>query len=46
VEVLIDKKINHDPTKHSPTEMWVEHAAPEIREKLAKFELWQMPSVG
>jgi integrase len=44
VEVLIDKKINGDPTKHKPTEEWVENAVPELRAKLAKVELWQKPS--
>ena len=44
VEVLIDKKINDDPTKHKPTEEWVANAVPEIRKKLAKFELCQLPS--
>ena len=44
VKVLIDKKINDDPTQHAPTNTWVENAVPEIRDKLARFELWQLPS--
>ena len=44
VEVLIDKKINDNPTLHKPTQTWVENAVPEIRAKLADFGLWQKPS--
>ena len=44
VKILNDKKFNDDPTKHDPTETWVENAVPEIRAKLAKFGLWQKPS--
>ena len=44
VEVLIDKKINSDPKQHKPTQAWIEGAAPEIREKLAKFGLCQASS--
>ena len=43
VEVLVDKKINADPTIHKPTQTWVEKAPPEIREKLARFDLWTPP---
>jgi integrase len=42
--VLINKKINSDPTIHRPTQVWVESAAPEIQEKLAKYGLWKLPS--
>ena len=44
VTVLIDKKINNDPTQHAPTKKWLEHAAQEIREKLARFGLCDLPS--
>ena len=44
VKVLVSKKINDDPTPHKPTQVWVEDASPEIREKLAKFGLWTLPS--
>ena len=37
------KKFNDDPTPHEPTQKWVEKASPEIREKLAKFDLWNPP---
>jgi integrase len=43
-EVLVDKKINGDPTKHKPTEEWVANAVPEIRTKLANCGLWEKPS--
>ena len=43
VTVLIDKKINNDPTQHPPTKAWVEHAHSEIREKLARFGLCELP---
>jgi integrase len=43
VRVLVNKKINDDPTRHKPTEEWVGNAVPEIREKLARFGLWQKP---
>jgi integrase len=41
VKVLVDKKINDDPTKHKPTQEWIENAVPDIREKLSRFDLWQ-----
>jgi len=44
ITVLIDKKVNSDPTQHSPTKAWVENAPPEIREKLARFGLYDLPS--
>ena len=39
VDVLVDKKINRDPTQHAPTKTWVENAPAELREKLARFDL-------
>ena len=43
VKVLINKKINNDPTQDRVTKAWVEATTPEIREKLAKFDLWNPP---
>ena len=44
VAVLIDKKINRDPTQDRVTKAWVENAPLEIREKLARFGLYELPS--
>ena len=44
VTVLIDKKINRDPTQDRVTKAWVENAPVEIREKLARFDLCELPS--
>ena len=44
VKVLINKKINDDPTQHKRTKDWIEAAPLEIREKLARFGLWQVSS--
>jgi integrase len=43
VTVLIDKKINRDPTQDRVTKTWVENAPLEIREKLARFGLYELP---
>ena len=44
VTVLIDKKINRDPTQDRVTKVWVESASLEIREKLARVGLHELPS--
>ena len=44
VTVLIDKKINRDPTQDRVIKTWVENAPLEIREKLARFDLCELPS--
>ena len=44
VTVLIDKKINRDPTQDRVTKAWVESAPLEIREKLARIGLHELPS--
>ena len=44
VTVLVDKKINRDPTQDRVTKAWVENASLEIREKLARVGLYDMPS--
>ena len=45
VEVLVDKKINNDPKQDRVTKTWVENAPPEIRAKLARHGLYEMPSM-
>jgi len=44
VTVLVDKKINRDPTQDRVTKAWVENAPLEIREKLARVGLYDLPS--
>ena len=44
VAVLNDKKINRDPTQDRVTKAWVENAPLEIREKLARFGLHELPA--
>ena len=44
VTVLVDKKINRDPTQDRVTKAWVENATLEIREKLARVGLHELPS--
>jgi integrase len=44
VAVLNDKKINRDPTQDRVTKAWVENAPLEIREKLARFGLYELPA--
>jgi integrase len=42
--VLVDKKINRDPTQDRVTKAWVENSSLEIREKLARVGLYDLPS--
>jgi len=43
VRVLVDRKNQGDPKVHRPTQAWIEGTTPEIRKKLAKFDLWTPP---
>ena len=44
VNILMNKRINNDPTIHRPTLAWIEGASPEIRAKLARVGLCRLPS--
>jgi len=45
VEVLVSKKINNDPKQDRVTKTWVDNAPPEIRMKLARRGLHDLPSM-